>query len=46
MVVDETGQDPKSLPDDRLTSLHGRLKRAQQVEEERRPQIESMAGVR
>jgi len=37
MAVDETGQDPHSPPDARLTSLEERLKRAEQVEAERKP---------
>src|SRR5436190_15650110 len=46
MAEDETGQDPNSPPDARLTSLHGRLKRAEQAEKERRPQVDSMGGAR
>jgi ATP synthase protein I len=37
MAEDETGQDPHSPPDARLTSLEERLKRAEQVEAERKP---------
>jgi ATP synthase protein I len=37
MAEDETGQDPHSPPDARLTSLEQRLKRAEQAEVERRP---------
>jgi len=37
MAEDETGQDPHTPPDARLTSLEQRLKRAEQVEAERRP---------
>ena len=37
MAEDETGQDPHSPPDSRLTSLEQRLKRAEQVEAERKP---------
>jgi ATP synthase protein I len=37
MAEDKTGQDPHSPPDARLTSLEQRLKRAEQVEAERRP---------
>ena len=37
MAEDESGQDPHSPPDSRLTSLHERLKRAEQVEAERAP---------
>jgi len=37
MAVDETGQEPKSPQDARLTSLEERLKRAEQVEVERKP---------
>lgn len=37
MAEDKTGQDPQSPPDARLTSLEERLKRAEQVEAERKP---------
>jgi ATP synthase protein I len=37
MAEDENEQDPHSPPDARLTSLHERLKRAEQVEAERGP---------
>ena len=37
MMEDETGQEPKSPQDARLTSLEERLKRAEQVEAERKP---------
>ena len=37
MAEDETGQDPHTPPDSRLTSLEQRLKRAEQVEAERKP---------
>ena len=37
MAEDETGQDSHSSPDARLTSLEQRLKRAEQVEAERKP---------
>lgn len=37
MAVDEPGQDPTSPQDARLTSLDERLRRAEQVEGERRP---------
>ena len=37
MMEDETGQEPKSPQDARLTSLEERLKRAEQVETERKP---------
>lgn len=43
MVEDETGQDPHSPPDARLTSLEQRLKRAEQVEAERKPADSSKA---
>jgi ATP synthase protein I len=43
MAEDETGQDPHSPPDVRLTSLEERLKRAEQVEAERRPADSSKA---
>ena len=45
MAEDETGQDPHSPPDARLTSLEERLKRAKQVEVERRP-ADSAKGMR
>ena len=37
MAEDETGQDPHSPPDARLTSLEERLRRAEQVEAARKP---------
>lgn len=37
MAEDETGQDPHSPPDSRLTSLEERLKRAERAEAERKP---------
>jgi ATP synthase protein I len=37
MAEDETGQDPHSPPDARLTSLDERLKRAERMEAERKP---------
>ena len=37
MAEDKTGPDPHSPPDARLTSLEERLKRAEQVEAERKP---------
>ena len=37
MAEDETGQEPHSPPDARLTTLEERLKRAGQVEAERKP---------
>ena len=37
MAEDETEQEPTSPQDARLTSLEERLKRAEQVEVERRP---------
>jgi ATP synthase protein I len=47
MVEDETGQEPKSPPDARLTSLEERIKRAEQVEVERKPKVaHSLAAVR
>lgn len=45
MVEDETGQEPKSPPDARLTSLEERIKRAERVEVERRP-ADSAQGIR
>ena len=45
MAEDETGQDPHSPPDARLTSLEERLKRAGQVEAERKP-ADSTKGIR
>jgi len=45
MAEDETGQEPTSPQDARLTSLEERLKRAEQVEAGRRP-VDSTQGIR
>jgi len=45
MAADETDRDPASPQDARLTSLEERLKRAEQVEKERRP-ADPASGVR
>ncbi|HXG81862.1 MAG TPA: AtpZ/AtpI family protein [Sphingomicrobium sp.] len=46
MAVDETGQDPNSPQDARLTSLEERLRKAERVEQERKPTAEAYANVR
>ena len=46
MAVDETGQEPASPQDSRLSSLDERLRRAERVEDKRRPAVASQAGVR
>jgi ATP synthase protein I len=46
MAVDETGQDPNSSQDARLTSLDERLRKAEQVEIDRKPNADAYAGVR
>jgi len=46
MAEDETEQDPTSPQDSRLTSLDERLRRAERVEGERKPQVDSSAVVR
>ena len=45
MAKDETGQEPATPQDARLSSLEERLKRAEQVEAERRP-VDSTQGIR
>ena len=45
MAEDETGQEPTSPQDARLTSLEERLKRAEQAEVARRP-VDSAKGIR
>ena len=46
MAVNEPGEEPVSSQDARLTSLDERLRRAERVEDERPPQVDSLAGVR
>ena len=46
MVEDENGKGRTSPQDARLTSLEERLKRAGQLEDERRPQVDSRAVIR
>jgi ATP synthase protein I len=46
MAEDESGQGPASSQDARLTSLDERLRRAERVEDERRPPVDALAGVR
>jgi ATP synthase protein I len=47
MDEDETGQDPTSPQDSRITSLDERLKRAERVEGERKPKpIDSSTVIR
>jgi ATP synthase protein I len=45
MAADETEQDPISPQDARLTSLDERLRKAEQVEKERKPNAEAYASV-
>jgi ATP synthase protein I len=45
MMEDETGQEPKSPQDTRLTSLEERLKRVGEAEVARRP-VDSASGMR
>ena len=45
MTADETGQDPNSPQDARLTSLDERLRKAEQVETERKPNADAYANV-
>ena len=45
MAEDETGQEPTSPQDARLTSLQERLKRAEQAEVARKP-VDSAKGIR
>lgn len=46
MAADEPGLEPTSPQDARLSSLDDRLRRAERVEEVRRPTVDEMAGVR
>ena len=46
MAADEPGQEPTSSQDARLSSLDERLRRAERVEDQRRPTVDEMAGVR
>ena len=46
MAVNEPGEEPVSSQDARLTSLNERLRRAERVEDERRPPVDALAGVR
>ena len=46
MAEDENDEAPMSTQDARLTSLEERLKRAERVEDERRPKVDSHAVIR